>query len=215
MGTKLLHSYTCLPARQVARLLKKKQYNNLTIYQSKRAFTLIELLVVIALIAIIAGIISTAYISSQQKGRDAQRKSDLAQVKKALDAAKNDCLAGTWYPFGNIFDVTSPTLAFTDVTNDLKSANYLTTTFQDPKNNNGYVYEYHPDTSYTYATNPCSSLTSVSGTKTFLLRAKLEFSLDSDSAKSYTNCQNIITNIVAQFNPTPSSGDGYYYICND
>lgn len=56
------------------------------------AFTLIELLVVVAIVGILAGTVVIALNPAQQiaKGRDAQRKNDLAQIRVGLDAYYND-----------------------------------------------------------------------------------------------------------------------------
>lgn len=49
-----------------------------------------ELLVVIAILGILAAIGLGSFRSSQMKGRDAQRKSDLGQIQKALEMYYND-----------------------------------------------------------------------------------------------------------------------------
>lgn len=54
------------------------------------AFTLVELLVVISIIGILASIGLVAFTSSQARGRDAQRKSDLKQVSSALELFYSD-----------------------------------------------------------------------------------------------------------------------------
>jgi prepilin-type N-terminal cleavage/methylation domain-containing protein len=51
----------------------------------KKGFTLVELLVVMAIIAILATLIVGGFRSSQMRGRDAQRKSDLKQISTALE----------------------------------------------------------------------------------------------------------------------------------
>jgi len=53
-------------------------------------FTLMELLIVIAILGLLATIGLGSFRSSQMKGRDAQRKSDLTQIQKALEMYHND-----------------------------------------------------------------------------------------------------------------------------
>lgn len=48
-------------------------------------FTIVELLIVIVVIGILAAITIAAYNGAQQRGRDAQRKSDVATIAKALE----------------------------------------------------------------------------------------------------------------------------------
>ena len=56
----------------------------------KPAFTLIELLVVMTIIGVLAGLIVPNYMLARQRTRDAQRKSDLEQIQKALELYKMD-----------------------------------------------------------------------------------------------------------------------------
>ena len=51
----------------------------------KSGFTLVELLVVMAIISILATVIIGGFRSSQMRGKDAQRKSDLKQIANALE----------------------------------------------------------------------------------------------------------------------------------
>ena len=53
-------------------------------------FTLIELLIVIAIIGILSAMIFPNYMGARERARDAQRKSDLAQIQKALELYKMD-----------------------------------------------------------------------------------------------------------------------------
>jgi len=51
----------------------------------KLGFTLIELLVVMAIIGVLATIITGSFRTSQTRGRDAQRKSDLRQIAGSVE----------------------------------------------------------------------------------------------------------------------------------
>lgn len=56
----------------------------------KKGFTLVELLVVMAIISILATLIVGGFRSSQMRGRDGGRKSDLKQISNALELFYND-----------------------------------------------------------------------------------------------------------------------------
>ena len=56
----------------------------------KRGFTLVELLVVIAILGILSTIGLGTFRSSQAKSRDSRRKSDLANIQRALEMYLND-----------------------------------------------------------------------------------------------------------------------------
>jgi len=58
-----------------------------------RGFTLIELLVVIVILGILATIGLTFFTSSQMRGRDSKRKSDLKQISAALEIYYSDYAA--------------------------------------------------------------------------------------------------------------------------
>lgn len=51
----------------------------------KKGFTIVELLIVIVVIAILAAVSTIAYTNVQAKARDAQRKSDIQTIAKALE----------------------------------------------------------------------------------------------------------------------------------
>lgn len=56
----------------------------------KKGFTLVELLVVMAVLAILATLIVGGFRSSQARGRDSQRKSDLKQIANSLEIFLTD-----------------------------------------------------------------------------------------------------------------------------
>jgi general secretion pathway protein G len=66
---------------------KKNKIQEIT---SNRGFTLVELLIVIVILGILATIGLSTFASSQQKSRDAKRKTNLAQVAEALELYYND-----------------------------------------------------------------------------------------------------------------------------
>lgn len=85
---------------------------------SNKAFTLVELLLVVGLIGIIsAGLLATLDPFTQiRKGRDAQRKSELATLARALETFHNDknsyaCFdnCGTWGIASNLGAKLAPT----------------------------------------------------------------------------------------------------------
>jgi prepilin-type N-terminal cleavage/methylation domain-containing protein len=68
----------------------------LRIKNLERGFTLIELLVVIAIIGVLSTLLMVNFIGVRQRGRDAQRKSDFAQLRTAFEQYRTD--VGTYPP---------------------------------------------------------------------------------------------------------------------
>ena len=58
--------------------------------QNKQGFTIVELLIVIVVIGILAAITMVAFSTTQGRARDAQRKSDVEAIVKALELHYND-----------------------------------------------------------------------------------------------------------------------------
>ena len=58
--------------------------------KKKKGFTLIELLVVVSIIGILTTLVAANLNSARERGRDAQRKSDLANIRTALRLYYND-----------------------------------------------------------------------------------------------------------------------------
>lgn len=63
---------------------------NICFYQKYFGFTLIELIVVMAILGLLATIGLGSFRSAQIKGRDTQRKNDLGQLQRGLEAYYND-----------------------------------------------------------------------------------------------------------------------------
>lgn len=56
----------------------------------RQGFTLIELLIVMAILSVLVGMVGMGFRSSQIRGRDAQRKSDLKQLAASLELLFSD-----------------------------------------------------------------------------------------------------------------------------
>lgn len=125
-----------------------------------KGFTLIELLVVISIIGVLLSISFFALQGAKASARDAERKSDLQDIRSALEIYRVDC--GT-YPatitFGSALSATCGGATNT----------YMSTVPQDPKNPT-YSYQYTPG----------------SGNKTYNLCAYLEHGTGSASCTG--NC---------------------------
>ena len=104
----------------------------------QKGFTLIELLVTMGIIAILAGMSIFNFNQSRMRARDVQRKSDLSQLKNALELYKID--NNGQYPSDN----TLPNLQ-----NTLHLGKYTTVTFADPSGSSWDSYSYSPSNSNT------------------------------------------------------------------
>ncbi len=165
----------------------------------KRGFTLIELLIVISIIGILAGLILASYGGAQQKARDARRKSDLAQIKRALELAKSDCKSGAFYPYETNYGNLKTFLGAPN--------NYITPAPDDPLNQATQVYVYTPDTS-NGDTTTCPSTTA--GILNYALSVQLERTTDQQGSESRTAC-----NGKPGVPAAASYVAGYYYVCNN
>ncbi len=58
--------------------------------KGKAGFTLIELLVVISILGLLAGLVISNVAGARERARDAERKSDLREIQKALQMYKSD-----------------------------------------------------------------------------------------------------------------------------
>lgn len=100
----------------------------------RKGFTLIELLVVVTIILLLSGMGLISYQAAQKKGRDSKRKSDLEQVRAALEMYRSDYGS---YPVGD----------WDSMITSLRDENYLSSSPEDPK---GYFYYYNSSDGYTY-----------------------------------------------------------------
>ena len=142
----------------------------------KKAFTLIELLVTISIIGILAGIVSVNVGNSQDRARDAKRKSDISAIKTAIEMYKDGNggnpigVSGAWW--GEISN-NSP---FDQL------LSYLSLIPSDPKT--GWKYYYGKG--YNLSPSGDSVVPSSDATK-FVICSKLENENDSDYKSNITN----------------------------
>lgn len=126
-------------------------------YKLAAGFTLVELLVVVAIIALLAVLGGANYMTSLKRGRDATRRSDLEQVRAALEMYRTD---NAGYPVIGSGTATGDFTALVADAGPLRSPNiYLTKTVSDP-GGSALGYEYIP-TASTYEL--CATLEIPSG----------------------------------------------------
>ena len=94
---------------------------------NKKGFTLVELLVVMAILGVLVTVTIGSFRSSQARGRDAQRKSDLKQVASALELYYSD--------YGKYPDTVTWGAEFTD-----GKTVYFKVIPKDPVSANSYYY---------------------------------------------------------------------------
>lgn len=157
--------------------LKNKKIGNWKLkignsWQHQSGFTLIELIVVMAIIGILASVVMVNFIGVRARSRDGVRKSDLSQIRNALEIYRSD--VGT-YPL-SLKNCGSP-LTYTDLNGNVVT--YMQKIPCDPLNNNSYFYSADSE-GLTYSITSC-------------LENKADTQQDKDSdgsPKPYDQCKN-------------------------
>lgn len=140
--------------------------------KKQSGFTLLELLIVIVIIGILALIIVPGLASGPLRARDAQRKSDITSVQKALETHFND---KNYYPSSANYTALDAVLHGAGTAQD-----YMKTWPVDPKP--------APYTGYSYApAGTCGA-----GSCTYVLQATLENTKDSQIKAGTTNTFEVV-----------------------
>ncbi len=168
--------------------LALRSSNGITKNRQFKGFTLIELLVVISIIGILAAFIVASFTSAQQKARDSRRKADLDAFRKAMEMAKNDSQASSFYP-----DCVSYTVDYlcpmqnADPYGSITTLNptYIKIVPSDPKN---VVYILEPGaTAPASGTTNCGAGPPATQCTTYLIRACLENENDNTPTAAGSN----------------------------
>lgn len=126
---------------------------------AQQGFTIVELLITIVIVAILASVSVTAYSGIQQRGRDAQRVSDMNAIVKALEMYKIQ--TGNYPPTGttNVLGGWEASSVNPDqFLNTLRTSGVASKVPVDPINNgagtSGFLYRYYR---YPGGTNGCDA----------------------------------------------------------
>lgn len=131
----------------------------------KKSFTLIEILVVATIVALLAAAAFVSYSQFSKQARDARRKTDLEQVRAALEMYRSN---NDTYPT-DLGNLTGPTI-------------YMNNVPQDPMVTQGYSYQY--EALPAGCSNNCSDFT----LGAFLENTSSCNSLPSANCKGVSNC---------------------------
>lgn len=164
-------------------MIKSKKYKVKNI-KSGNGFTLIELLIVVAIISILSTLLMVNFIAVRQRGRDAQRKSDLRQVQSALELYRAD---QNTYPASNTNNAVGNCNSSASIGSEACDTIYMKTVPSDPIGST-----YYNSGNYFYSSDG----------STYTLASCIENKSDKDS-----NVKN-----TAPEESTSECSSGYYYV---
>ncbi len=125
-----------------------------------KGFTLIELLVVIAIIGLLSAVVLSSLNTARMRARDAQRKSDIVQIRNAMELY---FLNNGYYPWEDAYDTsmgsggTLPSGSNWTLTSGIYAGlvpTYIKKLPVDPINSGNYYYNYEPNSA---AQGTCTS----------------------------------------------------------
>ena len=205
----ILYSVFCIKVRRLA--IRNTKYNiQDTKYCKASGFTLIELLIVITIIGILATVVLASFGGAQAKARDGRRKSDLAQVKRAMELAKSDCKGSAYYPY---LGGSNSVGAYNNLASFLSDPDlkYMSTVPKDPKDSDPQQYAYGGDVPA--EANKCpatdgSGTLNIEGVTDYAIWVTLERTSDADATDSRNACN-------GKPGSTTWNNTGYYVVCNN
>ncbi len=121
--------------------------------KKQSGFTLLELLIVVVIIGILAVLIIPNLASGPQRARDSQRKSDLRNIKTALETYYND---NNSYPTAGGANCTPSVSGCLGTVLTSGTTPYMKTVPADPKASQNYTYTPSPASC---ASGACTSYT--------------------------------------------------------
>lgn len=159
-----------LRSNQASLIANKNKRLRLFDMNVSHGFTFIEVLIAVTIVVVLGTLVLGSFVDQPKKGRDSKRKSDLAQLRTALESYNDDfgcypqadMLSSCGQPFSTY---TKSSSAYTK-----SSSAYLDKVPCDPKNKTPYVYI--PDTS----SSSCPS--------SYWVYTKLEYLKDPDMEKT-------------------------------
>jgi len=104
--------------------------------EKNKGFTLMELLVVMTIMAVLMGLALVSYQGARKTARDGKRKSDLEEIRGALEMCRTDIGIYLGVSFGSALTCDGKT--------------YLNPVPVDPVNSGDYVYTYNSPDGATY-----------------------------------------------------------------